>query len=125
MTDSEIIKAYEDLTSNQQLNLFRNLYYNDGFSTENGIVANAINDILPKYCKQQEELDNLRADLKRVCAERDAHICTSNVMKSEAVKEFAETVKKNHLMLFNNIYSHKEFVDAIDRLVKEMVGEKE
>ena len=74
---------------------------------------------------QQAEIDSLKADLKRVCAERDAHICTSNVMKSEAVKEFAETVKKNHLMLFNNIYSHKEFVDAVDRLVKEMVGEKE
>lgn len=74
---------------------------------------------------QQAEIDSLKADLKRVCAERDAHICTSNVMKSEAVKEFAETVKKNHLMLFNNIYSHKEFVDAIDRLVKEMIGEKE
>lgn len=49
---------------------------------------------------------------------------TIKTAKSEAVKEFAETVKKNHLMLFNNIYSHKEFVDAIDRLVKEMVGEK-
>lgn len=94
LTDSEIMKAYEDLTSNQQLNLFRNLYYNDGFSTEKGIVANAINDILPKYCKQQEEIDSLRADLKRVYAERDAHICTSNVMKSEAVKEFAKRLEE-------------------------------
>ena len=30
------------------LNQFRNRYYADGGSTENGIVANAINDILPR-----------------------------------------------------------------------------
>lgn len=30
------------------LNTFRNRYYADGCSTENGIVANAINDILPR-----------------------------------------------------------------------------
>lgn len=29
------------------LNCFRNKYYTDGNSTENGIVANAINDVLP------------------------------------------------------------------------------
>ena len=122
-----IIKDYEGLTSNQQLNLFRNLYYNDGFSTEKGIVANAINDILPKYCKQQEEIDNLRADLKRVCAERDAHICTSNVMKSEAIKEFANRLK-NKIKTECNPYGKPTFdydtsisiMRYIDNLVKEM-----
>lgn len=44
MTD---IKAYDGLSAAQQLNLFRNLHYNDGNATENGIIANAINDILP------------------------------------------------------------------------------
>ena len=126
-TDSEIIKAYEDLTSNQQLNLFRNLYYNDGFSTEKGIVANAINDILPKYCKQQEEIDSLRADLKRVYAERDAYICTSNFMKSEAVKEFAKRLEEySYESMGNYGISHMVVsVKDIDNLVKEMVGENE
>ena len=127
LTNSEIIKAYEDLTSNQQLNLFRNLYYNDGFSTEKGIVANAINDILPKYCKQQEEIDNLRAELKKVCTERDTHICTSNFIKSEAIKEFANRLK-NKIKTECNPYGKPTFdydtsisiMRYIDNLVKEM-----
>ena len=43
--------------------------------------------------RQQEEIDNLREHLKRVCAERDARICTNNFIKSEAVKEFANILK--------------------------------
>jgi hypothetical protein len=38
------LKVYDGLTPRQQLNLFRNLYYNDGNATEYGIIANAIND---------------------------------------------------------------------------------
>jgi hypothetical protein len=38
------LKVYDGLTPRQQLNLFRNLYYNDGNATEHGIIANAIND---------------------------------------------------------------------------------
>ena len=38
------LKAYDGLTSRQQLTLFRNLYYSDGNATEYGIIANAIND---------------------------------------------------------------------------------
>lgn len=33
------------------LNVFRNKYYTDGNNTENGIVANAIDDVLPEYVK--------------------------------------------------------------------------
>ena len=40
------LKVYDGLTSREQLNLFRNLYYNDGNATEYGIIANAINDCL-------------------------------------------------------------------------------
>lgn len=36
------------------LNAFRNKYYTDGNNTENGIVANAIDDILPEYVKLKE-----------------------------------------------------------------------
>lgn len=37
-----------ELTPIEILNDFRNRYYNDGNSTENGIVANALNDIMPR-----------------------------------------------------------------------------
>lgn len=49
------LKVYENLTARQQLNLFRGLYYNDGNATEKGIIANAINDILPEYNRLKAE----------------------------------------------------------------------
>lgn len=36
-----------DVPALEQLNYFRNLYYTEGNSTERGIIANALNDILP------------------------------------------------------------------------------
>ena len=39
---------YEGMSSLEILNYYRNKYYNDGNATEKGIVANAINDVLPK-----------------------------------------------------------------------------
>lgn len=56
MTDNDIIKAYEELTPLQQINLFRNLYYNDGYATERGVIANAINDILSEYNRHKRRL---------------------------------------------------------------------
>lgn len=43
------------MTSEQILNAFRNKYYTDGNNTENGIVANAIDEILPEYVKLKRE----------------------------------------------------------------------
>ena len=37
------------------LNVYRNFYYTDGNNTERGIIANAINDILPDLVKLIEE----------------------------------------------------------------------
>ena len=49
------------------LNCYRNKYYSDGNSTEQGLVANAINDVLPilldvkngKYCRTDEVFNNI------------------------------------------------------------------
>lgn len=46
-------KEYEGMTSMEKLNFFRNKYYTDGSNTENGIVANAINDVLPKMVSKK------------------------------------------------------------------------
>lgn len=56
------IKAYEGLTTEQQLTLFRNMYYNDRNATEKRIIANAINDILPEYNRQKAEIERLHAE---------------------------------------------------------------
>lgn len=46
MTDKEFIELTEDMSPEEILNYYRNLYYNDGNVTERGIVANAINDLI-------------------------------------------------------------------------------
>ena len=46
---SSPLEDYRKLSSIEQLNHFRNLYYQDEDRTENGIVANALNEILPRY----------------------------------------------------------------------------
>ena len=44
-------KDYKNMSSKEILNAFRNKYHADGYSTEYGIVANAINEILPTLGK--------------------------------------------------------------------------
>lgn len=41
--------------STEILNAFRNKYYTDGNNTENGIVANALDEILPEYIKLKRD----------------------------------------------------------------------
>lgn len=64
VADNETIQEYEGLTPEQQLNLFRNKYYTDGSATERGIIANAINEILPLYYCQLKYIDNLNFDVE-------------------------------------------------------------
>lgn len=40
--------------------------------------------------------------------------------RNDGIKEFAENAKKNHLAIFNTIYSHTHFCEMIDNLAKEM-----
>lgn len=45
------LSEYIGLSPIEQLNYFRGRYYNDGQATEFGVVANAINEVLPKLDK--------------------------------------------------------------------------
>ena len=58
MEENRIKKAYEKMANENLsreeralkiLNIYRNFYYQDLDSTEHGIIANAINEILPNY----------------------------------------------------------------------------
>lgn len=131
MTDNEIIKAYEGLTANQQLNLYRNLYYNDGYATERGIIANAINDILPKYHSQKEEIEELEAEIDKQYEQAKAdilgnmadggtscHWCIEQ-HKLNAFKEFAERLEETKFKLGSD---YVIYVDNIKVLVKELEG---
>lgn len=86
-------------------------------------------DLIEIIDRQQNEIDILKADLKRVCAERDARICTNNFIKSEAIKEFANKLKKHSRKMQSSDFSGDFWdvavlVEDIDNLVKEMVGGK-
>ena len=49
----------KEMTASEILNYYRNLYYAEPQVTERGIVANAINDILSQYTKQQTKIEEL------------------------------------------------------------------
>ena len=63
------------------------------------------------------EIERLKYNLEAVLNERADH--------SEAIKEFAELVKANKDVLFNNMFSGFHFNVIINSLVKEMVGDAE
>lgn len=60
--------------------------------TDNEIIQ-TLKGAIDLISRQQAEIGALKAHLKRVCAERDARICTNNFIKSEAIKEFAHRLK--------------------------------
>lgn len=120
MTDKEIIKALE-CCYRKGGTPCRDCPFNEFEDCNDVLMADYVFNLIKR---QQEEIDNLRSHLKRVCAERDARICTNNFIKSEAVKEFAEKLKK---VWWDNGYESPDvdFDDFVDNLVKEMVGEAE
>lgn len=43
------VLEYDGMTAVEKLNKYRNYYYTDGDNTEAGVIADAINEILPEY----------------------------------------------------------------------------
>lgn len=102
---------------------YADVLYLSALSDSNRIVRKAEEEIN----RQQVEIDGLRADLKRVCAERDSRTFTNNFIKSEAIKEFAEKLKEKSFKTIRNYGLTKDVVEVstINNLLKEMVGEEE
>ena len=122
MNDANIVNAFEGLTPTKQLKVFRNLYYNEGYATERGIIANAINDILPEYSSQKAENERLKEKVKgfqELWCEAESDLRTA---RAEAIKEFAERVKD---IVDEPALIRGGVIDAtitkIDNLVKEMM----
>lgn len=127
MTDEQIIKALE-CCYRKGGTPCRDCPFNEFEDCNDVLMADYVFNLIKR---QQAEIDSLRAHLKRVCAERDARICTNNFIKSEAVKEFAEKLR-NKIKTECNPYGKPTFdydtsiaiMHYIDKLVKEMVGEE-
>ena len=45
---------YDGMTAVEKLNYYRNYYHTDGDNTEAGVIADAINEILPEYVRLKE-----------------------------------------------------------------------
>lgn len=97
------------------------------------------NDIIKalKYFIEHNERNNASCDgcilekhfpyCNRECCEDTLYVVCLDLInrqkaeaRAEAIKEFAEKVKKNQLAIFNTIYSGLDYREMIDKLVKEM-----
>lgn len=63
------IKEYEGMTAIEKLNYFRNCHYTDGNNTELGIIADAINEIMPHYMRiWRESVTNCDSRIEAIIA---------------------------------------------------------
>lgn len=122
MTDKDIIKALEICSGAE--NICKNCYLLNYSMDYNACMAKLMTDAKDLITRQQAEIDSLRADLKRACAERDMRICKNNFTESAAIADFAEKLKRNAvgLKLVNRDYRFVS-VKEIDSLVIKMAGE--
>lgn len=128
LTDEDIISSLEVISTRSNCIECKIRNCKCGTCHCSQTTADAALDLINR---QKAEIDSLRADRKRVCAERDAHICTNNFIKAEAVKEFAEKLKEKigdcHIVSDGEYcgFDCGDIHRCIDNLLKEMVGEEE
>ena len=123
MTDSEIIKALECCTDEWYENCNECPYSIDTVSCER---MKLLEDSLDLINRQKAEIERLKGWENLLKAEKHS------LIKSEAIKEFANMLK-NKIKTECNPYGKPTFdydtsiaiMHYINKLVKEMVGEKE
>lgn len=126
MTDNEIKKAL-------QIHIFRGdckecAYAKFPVGTcEKEMHKDAL-DLINRQNKEIERLtferDNEHRCYLRICDDIKQAIIRNTTARAEAVKEFAERLKKDRYVIFNSMYSDFWFSEAIDNLVKEFTEGK-
>lgn len=84
------------MTETQILNLYRNWYYKEPNTTERGIVAWAINKILPTYCNREE-------------------------IEKTAMLKFAEQMKAKAAQSDDSYTFMEQFDAVVDDIMKELL----
>ena len=91
---------YDGLSPIKQLDLFRNLHYADGKATQNGIIANAINEIFPEYNRRGVEI-------KKLCQENE-------LLSKNAAEAFREGLNENRKLFTDEVVTEM-YCFLIDR----------
>ena len=146
MLEEVFVNGINGEDSAEILNWYRNLYHCESTTTERGIMARAINDILPKYVSQKAEIDILirkKDSLRDEIAEQQAKIERlnenySNLIiekdemfleaetlikkaKSKAIKEFAEKYMTELIDTYDLKWIQIDNLKKIaDKVLKEM-----
>ena len=93
LTDKEIIKALECCKYEYDTKCELCCY---NFYSRTGCRGELRRNALDLITRQQAEIDSLRADLKRACAEiDDAQICKYSFIASSSIIDFAERLRRN------------------------------
>ena len=129
MTDNEIIKALEELKEEQEDGYITALEFggkrdetHEGFLALLGATIDLIN-------RQKAEIERLTDTLNATIAGQETLQRYIQTAKAEAIKEFAERLKKNVFLADvsfgygKECYTEAVAVIEIDNLVKEMVGD--
>ena len=113
--DAAEIANYKKIAENQQ-----------SLSMERGFEIKRLKEEIERLHKECDEAweQHSEALVKYDLLFDEATALIENA-KSDAVKEFAETIKANQRKLFNYIYSRDGFAEIIDNLVKEFTEGKD
>ena len=135
MTDNEIKR---EKTFSEELPYFKERikevfdYYHNPNGYEDPLYIAVLRDSHRAVRKAEEEITRQQTEIERLKNEiqitKDAYtmLQTKNeIIKSEAIKEFAERLKEKSFKTIRNYGLTKDVVEVcdIDNLVKEMVGE--
>lgn len=118
MTDEQIIKALECCATDDGDDCFQcpycNLFFEPG---DGGCVNRCRKDALDLINRQKAEIERTEKELTEYKLRLKMSECTVDEIKSEAIKEFAEKLKKRFYLSAGRCVVD---VYHIDNLVKEM-----
>ena len=129
MTDKEIIKALECCHTGEECYKCEFQPSKQDRKGTVGCSLQMMKQALGLINRQKAEIERLNEENKRLLSmlfrkARGVSKVVKNIIKTEAIKEFAERLKKKGFA--DEYYEHESivYVQDIDNLVREMVGEK-
>ena len=120
MTDDEIIKALK-CCGNIVDSTYKECVYHETYNAS--CVVRLMRDALGLINRQKAENERLNKEVNKQQLRRQMYRSTVEEIKSEAIKEFAERLKKKYKHNKTSITSLVTLFDNINNLVNEMCGE--